>query len=50
VLEGLIAVERGQSVDDMLEAFGRIPAETFHQVGASNLPIPQELVLKGKEP
>src|SRR5262249_38111914 len=50
VLEGLIAVERGQSVDAMLEDFGRVSAETFHKVGASTLPVKRELILKGGKP
>jgi hypothetical protein len=50
VLEGLVAIENGQSVDDMLEDFGRVPAATFHRVGASKLPIPHELTLKRRKP
>jgi hypothetical protein len=46
----LIAVEGGQSVDDMLADFGRVSAETFHKVGASELPVRRELILKGGKP
>jgi hypothetical protein len=35
VLEALIAVDSGQPLDDVLEDFARIPADTYHAVGAS---------------
>ena len=45
VLEALIAVEKGQSLDDVLDDFGRIPVSTYHAFGASELPITQPLVV-----
>jgi hypothetical protein len=50
VFEALIAVESGEPLDAVLEDFARLSAETFHKVGASKLPIPHEVVLKGKKP
>ena len=35
VLEALIAVESGQALDEVLEDFGRVPADIYHAVGAS---------------
>jgi hypothetical protein len=40
VLEALIAVESGQSLDDVLEDFARIPVGIYHAVGASHFPQP----------
>jgi hypothetical protein len=40
VLEALIAVESGQPLDDVLEDFGRIPADIYHTVGASHFTKP----------
>jgi hypothetical protein len=34
VLEALIAVDRGQPLDDVLEDFARIPADIYHAVFA----------------
>ena len=41
VLEALIAVDSGQPLDDVLEDFGRIPADIYHAVDAihSNKPF-----------
>jgi hypothetical protein len=36
VLEALLAVDSGQPLDDVLEDFGRVPADTYHAVGASH--------------
>jgi hypothetical protein len=38
VLEALLAVDSGQPLDDVLEDFGRIPADIYHAVGASSFP------------
>jgi uroporphyrinogen-III synthase len=35
VLEALIAVEAGQSLDAVLEDFGRIPADIYRAIGAN---------------
>jgi hypothetical protein len=40
VLEALIAVDGGQPLDDVLEDFGRVPADIYHAVGASSFPKP----------
>jgi hypothetical protein len=44
VLEALIAVESGQPLDDVLEDFGRIPADIYYVLGASSFPT---FVIKG---
>ena len=44
VLEALRQVERGESVLEVLRAFYCVSVRTFHDVGASELPIdPREL-------
>ena len=40
VLEALLAVERGQDLDAVLEDFGRISADIYHALGASSFPKP----------
>jgi hypothetical protein len=47
VLEALIAVENGQSLDHVLEDFGRVPVSVYHDVGADVLPIERLQVVKG---
>ena len=42
VLEALIAVHEGASLDEVLEDFARIPAEAYHLMGASHF---QEQIL-----
>jgi hypothetical protein len=39
VLEALLAVAAGQSLDDVLADFARIPVSTYHALGADELPI-----------
>jgi hypothetical protein len=39
VFEATLAMEAGESLDDVLEDFARIPVETYQAVGASELPI-----------
>ena len=39
VLEALIAVDRGQGLDAVLEDFARLQPETYQAVGADTLPI-----------
>ena len=46
VLEALLAVESGNSVDDVLADFARISIETYHQVGASDFPAVKLRVVK----
>jgi hypothetical protein len=46
-LEALIAVEAGQSVDDVLSEFGRVPTEIYQAVGADDFPIKQFGLIKG---
>jgi hypothetical protein len=36
VLEALLAVDSGQPLDDVLEAYVRIPSSFFHILGASS--------------
>jgi hypothetical protein len=50
VLEALIAVAKGQSLDAVLQDFCRLNASTYRRVGADKLPIPHEVVLKGRKP
>ena len=38
VLEALIAVEAGQSLDAVLEDFARVPADIYRAVGADHFP------------
>ena len=40
VLEALIAIDSGQPLDDVLEDFGRVPADIYHAVGASHFTKP----------
>jgi hypothetical protein len=40
VLEALLAVDSGQPLDDVLEDFGRIPADIYRDVGASHFTKP----------
>jgi hypothetical protein len=40
VLEALLAVDSGQDLDDVLEDFGRVPADIYHAVGASHFTKP----------
>jgi len=40
VLEALLAVESGQPLDEVLEDFGRIPADVYHAVGAHTFSKP----------
>lgn len=39
ILEALLAVEAGQSLDEVLEDFGRLPPEIYTAIGADKLPI-----------
>jgi hypothetical protein len=39
VFEAMLAMEAGESLDDVLQDFARIPVETYQAVGASELPI-----------
>jgi hypothetical protein len=48
-LEALLAVAAGNDLDQVLEDFARLSAETYHRVGADRLPVKCELVLKGDE-
>jgi hypothetical protein len=48
-LEALLAVAAGNDLDQVLEDFSRLSAETYHRVGADRLPVKRELVLKGDE-
>jgi hypothetical protein len=43
VLEALLAVAAGQSLDDVLADFARIPVATYRMIGASELPIDRRL-------
>ena len=40
ILEALLAVDSGQPLDDVLEDFARIPADTYRAVGASHFTKP----------
>jgi hypothetical protein len=40
VLEALISVSEGRPLDDVLEDFGRIPADIYHAVRANVFPKP----------
>ena len=46
-LEALLAVARGEDIDDVLEDFGRIPVEIYHAVGADELPITRLVAIDG---
>lgn len=48
VLEALIAVDKGQDLDEVLEDFARLQPETYEAVGADTLPIDRLVVVKGK--
>jgi hypothetical protein len=39
ILEALIAVEQGQSLDAVLADFARVPIEVYHALGADRLPL-----------
>jgi len=43
VLEALLAVAAGQSIDDVLADFSRIPSTTYHLIGASELPMDRKM-------
>jgi hypothetical protein len=45
VLEALLAIEGGQSLDTVLEEFGRLPAELFEAIGADRLPMDGLLII-----
>lgn len=47
VLEALLAVEAGQSLDATLEDFGRLPAPIYHALGADQLAIDSLAVING---
>jgi hypothetical protein len=49
-LEALLSVAAGNDLDAVLEDFARLSAETYAALGADRLPIPHELVLKGRKP
>lgn len=51
VLEALIAVDRGQPLDEVLTDFARIPAEVYKAVGADILDTGSSLfVIDGRRP
>jgi hypothetical protein len=39
VMEAMLEVARGKPLDSVLEAYGRIPVEIYHQLGANRLPF-----------
>ena len=41
VLEAMLELEAGKDLDQVLADFARIPASTYHAIGASELPIDQ---------
>jgi hypothetical protein len=43
VLEALLAVARGQCLDDVLADFARIPVSIYRMIGADELPIHRRL-------
>lgn len=43
VLEALLAVTAGQSLDDVLADFARVPINIYHAIGADELPIHRPL-------
>jgi hypothetical protein len=47
VFEALLDVANGRDLDVTLEDFARISAETYHEVGAHELPIQRVAVVKG---
>jgi hypothetical protein len=48
MFEALLAVEKGQPLDEALADFGRVSVATYHAVGADELPVSKPLVvLKG---
>ena len=47
VLEALIAIEKGQPLDDVLADFARVPVATYHALGASE--FPQIIVVGGRD-
>ena len=47
VLEAILEVESGHSVDAVLERFAAIPAATYHKVGADRLAIDSVAVIDG---
>jgi hypothetical protein len=50
VLEALLAVEGGQSLDTVLEDYGRRPAELFEVIDADLLPIDVLFSIGGRLP
>jgi hypothetical protein len=38
VMEAMLQVAGGEPLDSVLEAYGRIPVEIYHQFGANSLP------------
>jgi hypothetical protein len=47
MFEALLAVEFGQSIDDVLEEFGRIPVHVYHAVGAADLQVDRPVEIHG---
>jgi hypothetical protein len=47
VLEALIAVEKGQPVEDVLKDFSRLPPSIFEALGADTMPIDELAVIEG---
>jgi hypothetical protein len=39
-MEAILEVADGKDLDEVLEAYGRIPAGIYHAVGASHFPKP----------
>jgi hypothetical protein len=47
LLEALLEIEGGARLDDVLEAYARIPVETYHALNADVLPIDELALLDG---
>jgi hypothetical protein len=47
VLESLLALESGQSLDAVLEDFARLPPEIYKAIGADLLPIDDVIIIDG---
>jgi hypothetical protein len=47
VLEALVAVARGDDLDETLEDFARLHPKTYRDVGADTLPIDKVRIIKG---
>ena len=48
-LEALLEVAAGGNLDDVLEAYRRIPVSIFHAIGADRLPIDRLTIIKRGE-